>query len=181
MGPPSYKLVYQPLQSPLTIVISTINHRIQPLINQLNAIDWGPHPGGVVQMHPENGNPPWEPAPSLEVPPNAGPSPTSRLWLGEHLGRIAVGHKTGVFHPSDPWRLVLSIHIAWSCFPNQKISLLFEPNQYPKHLSQPCSSSNLPGLPNQGSNQILGYLRWMLPSGNRWHSYWKWPMYWFCH
>ena len=27
-----------------TIVISTINHRIQPLINQLNAIDWGPHP-----------------------------------------------------------------------------------------------------------------------------------------
>ena len=31
---------YNPL---LTIGISTINHRIQPLINQLNAIDWGPH------------------------------------------------------------------------------------------------------------------------------------------
>ena len=28
----------------------------------------------------------WEPAPALEVPTNAGPAPTSRLWLGEHLG-----------------------------------------------------------------------------------------------
>ena len=46
-----------------------------------------------------------------------------------------------------------SIHIAWSGFPKQKIRLLCEPNQYPKHLSQPCSSSNLPGLPNQGSIQ----------------------------
>ena len=37
-GPPSYKLVYKPLQPPLTLVTSTINHRIQPLIRQLNAI-----------------------------------------------------------------------------------------------------------------------------------------------
>jgi hypothetical protein len=31
MGPHSYKLVYKPLSSPLTPVIFTINHRIQPL------------------------------------------------------------------------------------------------------------------------------------------------------
>jgi hypothetical protein len=29
--PPSYRLFYKPLWTPLTIVISTINHRIQPL------------------------------------------------------------------------------------------------------------------------------------------------------
>ena len=41
---PSYKFVYKSHYHPLTIVISTINHRIQPPIRQLNAIDWGPHP-----------------------------------------------------------------------------------------------------------------------------------------
>ena len=40
MGPPRYKLVSKPFYLPVTIVISTI----QPLLRQLNAIDWGPHP-----------------------------------------------------------------------------------------------------------------------------------------
>ena len=51
MEPPSYKLLYKPWNNPHELVryiyiyhISTINHRFQPLINYLNAIDWGPHP-----------------------------------------------------------------------------------------------------------------------------------------
>ena len=37
----TYKLVYEPHE---LVRLSTINHRIQPLINQLNAIEQGPHP-----------------------------------------------------------------------------------------------------------------------------------------
>ena len=41
VGPPSY--VWWFINPINTIVISTINHRIQPLIRQLNAIERGPH------------------------------------------------------------------------------------------------------------------------------------------
>ena len=47
MGPPSYKLAYKPQENYSYLVISTKNHRIQPLISQLNAIERGPHPAAL--------------------------------------------------------------------------------------------------------------------------------------
>ena len=54
MGPPSYKLVYKPHENYIVISTTinhrttTINHRIQPPISQLNAIERGPHPVGYL-------------------------------------------------------------------------------------------------------------------------------------
>ena len=42
-----YKLVYKPLKPALTMVISTINHRIQPLIKQLSYLG-----GPILQVFP---------------------------------------------------------------------------------------------------------------------------------
>ena len=47
-GPPSYKLVYKPHENYIVISTTTINHRIQPPISQLNAIERGPHPVGYL-------------------------------------------------------------------------------------------------------------------------------------